>query len=182
MQWTELVGIHTAIETLCKLAANLASFALLAMAFLVTADVAWDLAFGRPIANAIEIVSIYLMIAIVFLPMGFVELRHDHIGADIISRLLSPRVQSTLRVVVALVSFCFLLVIVYQTGVDAFEALAKNERIMGTSLFSIWPSRFSLPIGFSIFALAILSNTLRDALGQARSKLADDIEEGLDRE
>lgn len=160
---------HPALDMICKLAAGVASFALLAMAFLVTADVVWDLVFGRPITNAIEIVSIYLMIAIVFLPMGFVELRGEHIGADIVSQFLKPRANTILRILVAVVSVGFLLVLVYQTATDAAEALEKNERIMGSSLLVIWPSRFSLPIGFALFALAVLANAFRGALSNPKT-------------
>jgi TRAP-type C4-dicarboxylate transport system permease small subunit len=156
------VGVYKALDRICRLAAGVASLALVAMAFLVTMDVVWDLAFGRPIPNAIEIVSIYLMIAIVFLPMAFVEMRGEHIGADIISQLLRPRAKTVLRAVVAAVSVGFLLVMVFQTTIDAVEALEKNERIMGTSLLVIWPSRFSLPIGFALFALAIVAKALVD--------------------
>lgn len=168
MRWTELVRLHVVIEIMCRFAGVLASLALVAMASLVTADVAWDLFFGRPLRNAIEITSIYLMIAIVFLPMGLGELRGEHIGADIISQLLRPRVRAILQMIVAALSFGFLLVIVYQTAIDAFEAFEKNERVMGSSLLVIWPSRFTVPIGFSLFALAILSNLLRDFMDNSR--------------
>lgn len=161
MRLTEMVKLHFYIEKICGFASHMASSALLAMAVLVTADVLWDLIFGRPITNTIEIVSIYLMIAIVFLPMGLVELRGEHIKADIISTLLGRKMQAALQIVVATISFIFILILVYQTSVDAIEAYQKNERIMGTSLLVIWPSRFSLPIGFSLFALAMLSNALR---------------------
>ena len=163
------MGLHTALDSICRLVAGAASLALAAMALLVSADVIWDLVFARPLPNVLEIVAIYLMIAVVFLPMAFVEMRGEHIGADVISQMLRPRARTVLKVVVALVSFGYLLVLAFQTGVDAIEAFEKNERIMGTSLLIIWPSGFTLPFSFFLFALAVLANGLREALSNPLS-------------
>lgn len=169
-----MLGFTKTLEKVCRFASHLANLALLGMAGLVTADVLWDLIFGRPIANAIEIVSIYFMIAIVFLPMGFVELRGEHIRADIVSRFLSPRVQAILQLFVAFVSFLFLAVLVYQTSIDAVEAFEKNERVMGTSLLAIWPSRFSLPIGFGLLGLVMLTTALAGVFGSINAPAETD--------
>ena len=156
---------YSIAQSLCRPAAFAASLMLLAMMVAVTADVVTDLVVGRPITNVIEIVSVYLMVAIVFLPLGQVELRNDHIGADILADRLPRRIRTGLYVAVTLVSVAFVLVLFYQSLIDALKAMDRREMIMGTRLLYVWPSRFSLPIGFFLFAVALVANMVKTVFG-----------------
>lgn len=133
---------------------------LIFMTLLVTIDVVWDIVFNQPIHNVVEIVSVYFMVALVFFPMGEVEQKDEHIGADVLVQYLGEKHQAILKIVTYSISLAFVLILFSQTLDDAIKAMHTNEKIMGSSLIVIWPSRFSLPIGFGLLALAMLAKIL----------------------
>src|SRR5262245_27457380 len=56
----------------------------------ISADVVFKFLFGRPITATIEIVSTYYMVALVFLPLAFVDRTSGHISADLLTRAMGP--------------------------------------------------------------------------------------------
>ena len=52
------------------------------------------------------------------------------------------------------VSAVFFGILAYQTGLDALKAFRIDEILMTSILITIWPAKFSLPIGFTAVMLA----------------------------
>ena len=63
----------------------------------------------------------------------------------------------------SIVSIAFLLILTYQTFLDAVNSTAKNETIMGSVFVVIWPSKWALPIGFTAITIVMLLH-IRSAL------------------
>lgn len=141
--------------------AGLGGLFLLLMLAQITLDVALEYFFDAPIEGNLEIVSVYYMVGVAFLPLALVELRHEHIRVELIVRFLSRRSQNYLYAFGSLVTAVFFGLLTYQTLLDALHALEIREKIMGSILVTIWPSRFILPASFLMMLLAALLHALR---------------------
>jgi len=141
----------------------IAGVGLLLMMTQTVVDVLMKNFFGAPIEGNLEIVSVYHMVAIVFLPLAIVELKHEHINVDLLVRLFPRGLRRVTDTLSYLVSTVFFGMLTYQTWIDAVQAFRIGEILMTSILITIWPAKFSLPIGFAAVMLASLLHTVRSA-------------------
>lgn len=142
---------------------------LIAMMLLVSADVVAATFLGGPIQNVIEIVAYYMMVGIVFLPLGSTELRDDHIKTDILMQKLPRRARLICQALVGLAGVAMLGVLAYVSFGKAMQATQRGEMMMGTTMIQIWPSRWILLIGIAFFLICVIFGTLR-LIAQAASR------------
>jgi TRAP-type C4-dicarboxylate transport system permease small subunit len=133
-----------------------AGLALMLMMIQMVVDVAMRNFFRRPIEGSLEIVSVYHMVAVVFLPLALVERRHEHITVDLLIHRLSPGTRRAVTVLGYVVCAIFFAVLSYQTLLDALEAFRINEILMSSIYITVWPAKFLLPIGFSLMLVQVL--------------------------
>ncbi len=143
--------------------AVVAGAALVLMMLQTVVDVMMKNILGAPIEGNLEIVSVYHMVALVFLPLAIVELRHDHIAVDLVVRLFPRGLRRVTDTLGYLVSALFFAILAWQTWVDAVEAWQIGEILMTSILITIWPAKFSLPLGFAAVMLACLLHAWRAA-------------------
>lgn len=148
--------VERAIRGLAYVLAFVAGAVVLLMMLQTVADVASSNFFGRPIEGNLEIISTYYMVMVVFLPLAFVELRHEHITVDLVVRLLPDAVHRGILVFGYLVCAAFFAILAYQTWEDAVNAWHVGEVMMGSTYVTIWPAKFALPVGFFAIMLAVL--------------------------
>ena len=141
----------------------IAGVALLLMMAQTVIDILMKNFFGAPIEGNLEIMSVYHMVAIVFLPLAIVELKHEHINVDLLVRIFPSGLRRVTDTVGYLVSAVFFGMLTYQTWIDALKSFRIDEILMTSILITIWPAKFSLPIGFAAVMLACLLHTLRAA-------------------
>src|SRR5690606_25482305 len=134
----------------------IAGISLLLMMIQTVVDVMLNNFMGAPIEGNLEVISVYHMVLAVFLPLAYVELRHEHINSDLFVRLLPPRLQRGIYIFGCLVSCCFFGVLAWQTLQDAISSYQIREVIMGSIYIEVWPSKFSLPFGFFAILLVLL--------------------------
>ncbi|MEM6678280.1 MAG: TRAP transporter small permease [Pseudomonadota bacterium] len=140
----------------CGALAALAGIALLLMMVQTVLDVVMRNFFGGPIEGNLEIMSIYHMVALVFLPLGFVEMRHEHISVELVVRLFPSWLRRATEVLAYLVAAVFFALLTRQTWLDAVKAFEIGEILMTSMLIIVWPAKFSLPLGFGSVTLACL--------------------------
>lgn len=148
--------IESGIRKLAQALALIAGVSLGLMMIQTVVDVLMNNIFRHPIEGSMEIISMYYMVLVVFLPLALVELRHEHINADLFVRLLPHGVQRAIYSLGALVSAVFFSLLAWQTGKDALQSLSINEVVMGSIYIPVWPAKFALPIGFAAIVLALL--------------------------
>lgn len=134
----------------------LAGIALLLMMGQMVLDVFLTYFFRKPIEGNLEVVSIYHMVAVVFLPLAMVELRHEHIHVDLVVRWLPQVVQRVIYILGSLISAAFFAILAYQTWLDALKSYRIDEIVMGAVYVTIWPAKFILPFSFLLIMLAVL--------------------------
>jgi TRAP-type C4-dicarboxylate transport system permease small subunit len=127
----------------------------------ITIDVGLKYIFNSPIEGNLEVVSYYYMVGVVFLPLAMVELRHEHINVDLFVQFLPRRARNYVYVFGCVVSIVFFTVLVYQTFLDAVHSTRINDMMMGSIYVTIWPSRWILPVSFTIIDLAIVVHAIK---------------------
>lgn len=137
-----------------------AGIAAIVMMIATAVDVFLKYIFNSPITNVAEITAYYLMVALVFLPLGSVELRHEHISADLVVQILPTRLRNGLYILSSLIAVAVVAVFIYQTTLDAIASTKKLQIQMGSDPIYIWPSKWFLPIGFTFLAICLLSNAV----------------------
>lgn len=138
--------------------AAVAGLSLLLMMTQTVVDVVMQAGFNSPIEGNLEVVSLYHMVAVVFLPLALVEQKHEHINVDLFIAAFSRRVQSWFYVFAQLVALSFLSLLFYRTLIDALHSTRINEVVMGSALLIIWPAKWMLPVGFGAMMLAVAAN------------------------
>jgi TRAP-type C4-dicarboxylate transport system permease small subunit len=138
--------------------AGLAAFLMMTQ---VCVDVFIRFVLGRQIEATIEIVSAYYMVALVFLPLAYVERSDGHIAADVVVQLLSPRTRFVLRRLVDVVVLIAMSVLCYCSLVEAMNRTIEGELWRsGETFLPIWLSRWLVPIGSGAMALTIVTRLL----------------------
>ena len=147
---------ETVVRWFARALAFVAGVGLILMMLQTVIDVVMKNVFGAPIEGNLEIVSVYHMVALVFLPLAIVELKHEHISVDLVVRLFPLPLRRTTETLSYLISALFFGILAWQTWLDAIEAWRIGEILMTSILITIWPAKFSLPVGFAAVMLASL--------------------------
>lgn len=149
-------GLDRTIHVFSRVLLIFGTVAILMMALHVTADVVGRLAASRPIYGTTEIVSFYYMVAVVCLPLAYIELRDEHITVDVFYLHMPMWLKRTVFVFACLVTAGFFALFAYQSWHDSLRAMATRDMVMGNAMIEIWPSRFFMPIGFGLLVVAAL--------------------------
>jgi TRAP-type C4-dicarboxylate transport system permease small subunit len=149
-----------------RLATCLAAIAILSLFLMMIQTVidvlASNLA-GRPIPGNLEIISVYHMVLVVFLPLALVEVKKEPIAVDLVYRMLPRLLQRWVLVAGYLVTAGFFGLLVWQTGADALRSFGMNEMMMGAVFVTIWPAKLALPVGLAAALLAVAANAWQAA-------------------
>ena len=93
----------------------------------VCVDVFLRFVLGYQIEATIEIVSAYYMVALVFLPLAYVERNDGHIAADLVVQQLPPAARLVLRRVAGLIVLICMAVLFYCSLVEAVNRTLEGE-------------------------------------------------------
>lgn len=127
----------------------------------ITLDVVVRFGWNGSIVGTLETVSYYHIVIAVFLPLGYVELKNEHIQVDLFAQMMPRQVQLFLYLFSCVLGLIFFGVLTYQSFLDALRSTQRLETIMANFLFYIWPARWALPLGFAGIFLALLANMIR---------------------
>ncbi|MBF9032640.1 TRAP transporter small permease subunit [Rhodobacterales bacterium HKCCE2091] len=127
----------------------------------VTLDVTLKYIGFRPIQGTLEITANYYMVAIVVLPMAFIEWSRQSIAVDLFYQMMSYRVQVGVTFLVLMLCALTYGGLACISWPDAVESFERREIAMGSSNIYIWPSRFLLPIALGITTLICLLHAVR---------------------
>ncbi|WP_108260697.1 TRAP transporter small permease [Mangrovicoccus ximenensis] len=173
-----LARIDTGLLWLSRTLLLLSGVGLALMMVQTVADVVADNFWSRPIPGNFEIISVYHMVLVVFLPLAFVEWQHENIQVDMLWRLMPGWLQRAVLVLGYVVSAVFFAILARQTWFDAVKAMTKGEMMMGNVYVLIWPAKFVLPVGFAAIGLVSLRHAVHAALDPAFSPDPVDPGEG----
>lgn len=139
----------------------IAGIGLLLMMIQTVVDVIADNFFGQPIAGNLEIISVYHMVLVVFLPLAMVEWKHENIQVDLFYLTMPTWFQRFSLMLGYLICAIFFAMLTRQTGIDAIVSFRKNEVLMASVYVLVWPAKFILPIGFAAITLVSIRHLFR---------------------
>ena len=144
------------LKKFTKISGLLAAFSILLIMISVSADVFFRYVFNAPIMGAMEF-SLMLMIAVVYLGLGYTEISDRHIVIDLFYKKLNlkyQRIISKINCVILLIITSILFWHSFENFLYSFEI---NEILPGMASFPKYPSKFCLSLGVLIYILVILS-------------------------
>ncbi|MEO1193462.1 MAG: TRAP transporter small permease [Pseudomonadota bacterium] len=130
----------------------------------VLADVIGRQVFGQPAPATTEVVAFYYMVAAVFLPLPFVELRNRAIAVDLFYNMFPRGLQRFSIMVATLATAVLWGTLAVKSSFDAVEAFGKGEMIDGTYTVPIWPIRFALPVAFGLATVVVLLRFVNEGI------------------
>jgi TRAP-type C4-dicarboxylate transport system permease small subunit len=129
------------------------------MIFPTTLDVILRYIFNAPLPEMFQLTE-FMMVAVVYLAIAYVQQLKDHIKIDIVTQWLPQKVQVALDLFGYLVGLVIFTIITWQTGRLAWEAWDTQDYTMGIVQFPLWPAKSILPIGVGLFCLRLLLDFL----------------------
>lgn len=151
-----MTALDRLVHALSRAMMAVAGIALMLMMIQTVVDVIGRNVFSQPIEGSLEVVSVYHMVAVVFLPLALVERRHEHISVDLLVNAMPSPLRRFFVVVSYLVCAVFAGVLAFQTAIDAVESFKIGEILMSSVYITVWPAKFLLPIGFGLMFLQFL--------------------------
>ncbi len=148
------LGLVTAISA----GGNLVGMVLIGIMVLhVTAEVLSRSLFRTPIPGTIEIGTFYYMIAVAFVPLGYVQWRREHIEAEAIADVVPPRFRRFAALLGMLASIGISIALTYATVLIALRQTQAGAALWTTAgQIPVWPGRWMLPLGFGAMAVVMI--------------------------
>jgi TRAP-type C4-dicarboxylate transport system permease small subunit len=143
----------------------------------VTADVVFRF-FGTGIPGTLELVTYYLMIMVVFLPLARVERLEQTITVDVFTSALSRRSELALTLGISLLCAGLYGTLGYLTWFDALTKAAAGAYIL-TDRFPlpVWPAYFVPPVAFALAVLICLLRCVEIVTGTYRPHGGEVVED-----
>lgn len=161
------------------LALGLGSLAAALMMVHVSLDVLGKALLRAPIPGTLEIVSTYYMVGCIFLPMGWVQWRRQHIAVELMQGALPRRLERAMQAFADACMLVFAGLLCIATFGEALEQTAARETSEAVALrIEVWPSRWFPVVGSALVACALLLQMLAPAAAPSASDDAQGIPPG----
>jgi TRAP-type C4-dicarboxylate transport system permease small subunit len=151
------------LSRLTDISAIVGGLAMVVMMLQVTADVLGKYILNHPVPATLETVSSYYMVALVFLPLGFVTKHHEHIIVELFTQGLSPRPLSFFTGLANVLAAAYVFTLAWR-GMDEAIYMTGIRESWETSIWDmqVWPSRWFVPIGCGLMFLYMLIHAIDD--------------------
>lgn len=129
-------------------AAWLAGAVMLLMMVQITLDVLCKYLLNWPIPMTLETVATYYMVALVFLPLGQVTRKEDHLEVELFTHNLGPRALAWVKLFGCLVGLAYVGILFDEAIASALKMTRRGE-VWETATMDlpVWPTRWILPVG-----------------------------------
>lgn len=121
----------TLFNKICSFLMFIGGLGVIALMLNIVADVVAKLVWNAPIQGTVEMSSYYYMVALVMLPMAYVEMQDQQISVDLLFNHFPIWLQKVALTFSCLAAAAILAVIAWRTGLDAMRALRVGEVVMG---------------------------------------------------
>ncbi|MCB2191763.1 MAG: TRAP transporter small permease [Deltaproteobacteria bacterium] len=155
-----LAGFRRVFNPFVGLLTGVAILLMLPMMFLVTADVIGRYVFNQPIPAVFEINSYFIMVAVVFFPLAYVQRKKEHVFITLFTERMSSRLKAVLDTFSLIVGFVAYGLIGIYSMQRAIMATEVREYISGIIDMPVWMSKWIIPIGCLAFCIELLLDAL----------------------
>lgn len=159
------------VERLSKAIMVLGGVALVATMLLVCADVFGRYLLSKPVPGTLEIVSSYMMVAMIYLPIAYVQARRQNVMVDLFTMRMSDRGKALLDALAGILGMAYVGLLTMLVYGEAVNATAVREfKDIYVAFLPIWPARWFLVLSFGsmflVFLLQVISDLIFVAKGQ----------------
>ncbi len=148
-----MARLERSLDYLTRLFLWLAAAATAAMMFHVAADVVAKLVFRHPLLGTLEMVSLYYMVAVVFLPLAAVQRDRGQIFVELFTQRLGARAQRTFDALALLLTFLLAATLFWRGLEVAIEKTLVGELANNIEFqMQVWLGRWFPAIGFGLTA------------------------------
>ena len=151
-----VIRIANVLTKFTKIFGVLAAFSILLIMIMVSADVFFRYVFNSPIMGAMEF-SLMLMIAVVYLGLGYTEISDRHIVIDILYKKFNQKYQRIISKINCIILLVISTILFWDSFAVFLDSFKINEILPGMASFPKYPSKFCLSLGVLIYIFVILS-------------------------
>jgi TRAP-type C4-dicarboxylate transport system permease small subunit len=141
----------------------IAGAAITLMMLHIAADIVGKTVFHQPMTATLEIVAWYYMVATVFLPVAYIQLKKKHLMVELFTRNMSPRNLAKLEGFIAVLGAVYVGILFWLTLEQAITSTLDGE-LQDVTYFDlpVWPSRWCLPIAVGAMTIIMVLQAIRD--------------------
>ncbi|MFO7856300.1 MAG: TRAP transporter small permease [Paracoccaceae bacterium] len=133
---------------LAAASAWIAGAIMLAMMVQISLDVLLKHFLNQPIPMTLETVAAYYMVALVFLPLGQVTRREEHLEVELFTQNLAPRRLALFKLFGCLLGIAYVGVLLGEGTAEAIKMTERGEVWETATVdLQVWPARWFLPVG-----------------------------------
>lgn len=159
------------VNHLSTFLALIAGVIVLLVTLMITYAVIARKAFNTPLGLSVEL-SNYAVIAIVFLPLAFIQAQRRHVSVEVIASRLSPRKQVVLDLFASVVCFIFTTLLTWKSGEIAWNSYRLGLRSATTLAVPLYLPQALIPLGGFLACLQFLLAIYSDVCSLAGRNLA----------
>lgn len=129
----------------------------------VTADVTGRSFLNRPIDGTTELVAVYYMVAVAYLPWAWIARNDGHIKVELFMSFAPPRIVWWVELFVKTLTALYVALFAWRTAERAMQQTELGEVwLAGTRYVPVWPSRWLLPIAGFLMCLYLVLRIASD--------------------
>jgi TRAP-type C4-dicarboxylate transport system permease small subunit len=153
------------IEKVLTFVAAMTCFVLM---LLTTIDTLGRYILNKPITGAFEITTNYLLVALVFLAMGYSYCEGVHVRVDFLAVRLPKHVRLIINHLVQVASILYILVLVIASMQQALRVHSSHTVMSSLEMIPMWPANLIVPVGLFVMFLLMLFDLGRVRTGRSR--------------
>ena len=147
--------------------ARCAAVILAVMAAITFADVIGRYVFNRPLTFTLELTELAMGL-IVFLSVGLVTHRKEHVSVDFVTLRMTPKLRAAVDIFINLVSFGYLVVVVWRLGEKTWSLYTVGD-MTPTYFILLWPFGLIMTIASLLFLTSTVLHIVDGVTGGGNS-------------
>ena len=152
------------LQVIERLAVAVGCVALAALVATITVSVAGRYFFGTPVPDDL-VISEFLMVFVVFLPLAAVQARREHVFVSLFTDWMPERARATLDTIGIILGFAMFTVVAGAAFTDFFAAWNVGAYADGPLKLPEAPARFAVFFGVALFAVRLFVDAIVSVAG-----------------
>ncbi len=171
------------VVALCRLGFVLGALATTAMMFHIGADAVARNVFSSPLTGTLEVVSSWYMVALIFLPLGYIQIHRGHLIVELFTQTAREETRQWMDALMHGAAAFFLGIWTIPAIQLAMKKTSINESLDAVFFeVIVWPARWFMAVGMAVICLAFVltfiehlyhalrGESLEDRLGKERAQ------------
>ena len=167
--------IHSIMQRSNRVTLWTGGLAIFLMTMLGALDVIFMALFGQPIHSTVEMTET-LMVAVVYLGLGTVHEKRQHIATDLIYERFPRKVKDFAQVFILLMMTLTFALLTWNGWLAFIKSFRVKEYSVGIVQFPIYPTRFLLAMGVTIALIWCLVDLVIPAIRKEKPIEAPQVE------